>query len=285
LVPWWFKLLDLRQMAARTVINTMRILLLFLVLPLVAQAQFSHSYEEPRLGVGASIGSILTWQESYPLFAGPLFEIARADMFGFGSVAALSGSYRLGGRISLRGEIGYLHEQMTFAVSTIVQAETEFPGDDPPRPPITGPTPVDIDVTYDRDLLRLSLVGVGDLARVDRAALSLLLGPSFALEMANRRVETVEIDPSSPNSRFVNRQGLPTENNGRRLIIFDSETGGEPSRLGMIIGAQFRIRSWETLSILSALEYELPLTFITDPQADGSSHSYQLKVGAEWHFE
>ena len=194
----------------------------------------------------------------------------------------------MGERFGLRGSLAYLAEHLSSGLNARITTELknggeEFPGG--PLPPEIAS--VDVVRIVDRNLVQASLVGTYDLLQVGhRAALSLLAGPGFSFSLGSSHHETVELDTSvRPYARFANRQLLPTERNGRMMIAYSSDIGssGPPessTRLGLILGTQFRIRASEFLSVVSSLEYELPLSFIDDPTGEGGPHSLQMKAGA-----
>lgn len=262
--------------------------LLFILLPsLAAHAQAPDS-SSSRISVGPFAGGIISWLDEAPLGSHGEHDITRADLFGFGYEAGISARYRIGSRTSLRIGLGYLRHHLSAHISSIMQTELYYYDGDSSSD-YSAPALAEVDVEADLDMLQISLAGIFDLVRSEDARISLLAGPGAGIVLSEHRRETVALD-TPINVRFQNRRKHPTESNGRLLVAYDSDfdTGMEPlaaTRLGLLAGMQCEMLISDRLSFQSSVEYDLPLTFITDPAAGQSIHALHVQAALQWHLE
>ena len=124
------------------------------------------------------------------------------------------------------------------------------------------------------------LYGVVVLGSVETTRLAFELGPTFSLFVVGNLRRQMRLDPSE-SGRFANPSGLPVTNDGRTMMLFDSDI---PRRVANRLGILGGLRAWHRVSAAldawAALRYDVALTNV-DEAGRWSASAVLLTVGLE----
>jgi hypothetical protein len=108
------------------------------------------------------------------------------------------------------------------------------------------------------------LYGVVVLGSMETTHLAFELGPTFSLVVVGNLRRKMRLDPSE-SGRFANPNGLPVTNDGRTVLLFDSDIPRRvANRLGMLGGLRVWHRFLPAVDAWAALRYDVALTNVDD---------------------
>lgn len=142
---------------------------------------------------------------------------------GWGFLAGLTAEFQLGESWSLIPAITYSSMPGQFT-QTLPDALVLIPGEaDPVEQTVTTQSDITYSLVTAEVLWKQEFLVTGGGLRLSAAA-----GPTFSYVLggSNRQIQQL-VEPQ--NARFTNPSGLPAEDNGRRLILYDGDIPGRSS--------------------------------------------------------
>jgi hypothetical protein len=200
----------------------------------------------------------------------PVFEAGS----GWGFIAGLTAEFQFGETWSLIPAIAYESRPGQF-VQTLPDALVLIPGEeDPVEQTVTTESEITYSIVSAEVLYKQEFAVVGNL-RFSAAA-----GPSFSYVIGgdNRQIQQL-VEPE--NARFTNPTGLPAEDNGRRLVLYNDAIPDRSSiRLSLKGGLQAEIGLFNDAWLMSpGVFYDFGLTDVTDAENWGlSSIIFQIDM-------
>ena len=141
---------------------------------------------------------------------------------GWGILGGVTAEFQFGETWSIIPRVTYQTRPGSFT-QTLPDALVLLPGQ---QNPVNQSVTTSSEITY--ELLTTEVMFKQEFAELGPVRLGVAAGPSFSYVIGGNNYQIQDlIDP--PNARFVNPTGLPTDNNGRRLIRYDDAIPGRES--------------------------------------------------------
>ncbi len=136
--------------------------------------------------------------------------------------------------------------------------------------PVNQTVSTSSDITY--TLLTAQVMYKQEFANIGGVRLGAAAGPSFNYVLGGHNRQVQDLDEPQ-NARFINPTGLPTEENGRRLIFFDNDIPARNStRFSIMGGIQGEIGLFNNAWIMTpGVYYDYGLTDVTNAENWGLS--------------
>lgn len=142
--------------------------------------------------------------------------------------------------------------------------------------------PMTIAIDVDQWVLLATMLCEITIVEDRQVEVSMVIGPANTLVIANHQREWLELDRSSPGT-IGNPQGYPSFDDGRSVLLYDSDAGG--IRFAILAGARVALRLGERFRVVNSIQIDYP--FLSDyrglfggrfPTTDFTTYSYGIHL-------
>jgi hypothetical protein len=242
-------------------------------------------FEPDRVSSGGlDVAPMLCWYGDMPLVGTALHGVQTVDASGVGWSLGITSMHWINRLSGIQADVRYTSQHVEANPEVTISTQVQTDRNDTTAPPF-APVPARLHSSADYKLLQVTAAFHQEFAEMGQVRIALFMGPAFAYVVGTNRLESIELLEAAGPTRFFNPTALPTEEEGRRLILYnDKPPNSASTRLGIIAGLSFDLPLSHALSLVTSFEYEYTFSRNMDDVSEDPVNSLACRLSLVRHF-